>query len=137
MQDSFYDNETDSLPDRAVERIWSVSEVSAHVRNLFDAEPEFQFLRVRGEVTNVSKSQAGHVYFGLKDKNGYLKCVAFKSSAMKLKVQPSDGREAIATGRLGVWEAGGSYQLYVDDLADIGYGALWLQFEETRNRLQE
>ena len=54
---------------------------------------------------------------------------------MKLAVKPTEGREVVATGRVNVWEAGGSYQLIVDALQDVGLGELWLKFEETRKRL--
>ena len=120
-----------------LERVWTVSEVTSRVKLLIEEEPAFLDLCVRGEVTNLSRSQAGHVYFGLKDEKSYLKCVAFRSSASRLEAQPVEGREMVARGRLGVWEAGGSYQLYVESLVDVGKGALWVQFEETRRRLAE
>ncbi|HDS30103.1 MAG TPA: exodeoxyribonuclease VII large subunit, partial [Firmicutes bacterium] len=75
--------------------------------------------------------------FGLKDSDSYLKCVAFKSSADRLKIKPEEGREIIARGRIGLWPTGGTYQLYVDSIEDVGKGALWIKFEETRKKLQE
>ncbi len=125
------------LLDFGEEMVWTVSQVTARIKALLEEEPEFQGIAVRGEVTNLSRSRAGHVYFGLKDANSILKCIAFKSSAERLRVQPDEGREVVARGRIGVWAAGGSYQLYVDQLEDVGLGALWAQFEETRKRLQE
>lgn len=117
------------------ERVWSVSEITSHVKGLIEGEPLFLDIAVRGEVTNVSASKAGHVYFGLKDEKCYLKCVSFRSDARNLSVKPSDGRDVVATGRINVWEAGGSYQLIVRELQDIGLGALWLKFEQTRKKL--
>jgi len=116
-------------------RVWTVSEVTNRVKSLIETFPAFQNFSVRGEVTNLSTSRAGHIYFGLKDEKSYLKCVAFRGSAENLKVKPTEGREVIALGRLNVWPAGGSYQLIVDELAEVGIGALWLQFEETRKIL--
>ncbi len=124
-------------PDLGGDRIWTVSQVTNRINSLFDREPDFHGIAIRGEVTNLSTSRAGHVYFGLKDADSYIKCVAFKNSAERLKIRPEDGREVIARGRIGVWTAGGSYQLYIDALEDVGLGALWIQFEETRKRLQE
>jgi exodeoxyribonuclease VII large subunit len=118
------------------EMVFTVTQVTARIKSLFDEESDFLDISVRGEVTNLSASKAGHIYFGLKDASSYIKCVAFKTSAERLKVRPEEGREVIARGRIGVWPAGGSYQLYVDELEDIGKGALWLQFEETRKKLQ-
>jgi len=117
-------------------RVWTVTELTRRVKSLFDSQEEFYEIAVRGEITNVSRSNAGHIYFGLKDSGAYLKCVAFRSSAERLKVQPEDGLEAIAIGRLTVYEAGGNYQLIVESLETIGKGALWLKFEEVRRRLE-
>jgi exodeoxyribonuclease VII large subunit len=119
------------------ERVLTVSQVTRLIKTLIEAEPEFVDVSIRGEVTNLSRSKAGHIYFGLKDDTAYIKCVAFKGSAMRLSVQPEDGREVIARGRITVYEAGGVYQLIVESLEDVGVGALWLRFEELRKRLQE
>ncbi len=136
MLDPEIDIESDPL-ELSGERIWTVSQVTYRLKSLIESDPAFVGISVRGEVTNLSASKAGHVYFGLKDAQSYLKCVAFRASAARLKVQPAEGREVVATGRINVWAAGGSYQLIVDELQDVGLGALWLQFEETRRRLAE
>jgi len=136
MLDPEIDIESDPL-ELSGERIWTVSQVTSRLKSLIESDPAFVGISVRGEVTNLSASKAGHVYFGLKDSQSYLKCVAFRTSAGRLKVQPAEGREVVATGRINVWATGGSYQLIVDELQDVGLGALWLQFEETRRRLAE
>lgn len=132
------DFETGSDPhDGPSDRVWTVTQVTSKVKNILENDPAFAAISVRGEVTNLSASKAGHIYFGLKDQNSYLKCVAFRSDAQKLKVKPQEGREVVATGRINVWETGGTYQLIVSELQDVGKGALWLQFEETRKKLAD
>ena len=120
-----------------LDRIWTVSQVTTRVKTILEGDPALTGISVRGEVTNLSTSKAGHVYFGLKDEKSILKCVAFRSDASKLKVKPKEGREVVAGGRINVWDAGGTYQLIVSELEDVGKGALWLQFEETRRKLAE
>ncbi len=117
------------------DKVWTVTDVTNRVKTLIEQDPGLSGVSVRGEVTNLSASKAGHIYFGLKDQKSYLKCVAFRSDAEKLTVKPTDGREIVATGRLNVWPAGGSYQLVVNRIQDVGLGALWLEFEETRKKL--
>jgi len=134
MFENDFENDTDPL-EFTSDRIWTVSDITARIKNIIESDPALYKISVRGEVTNLSASKAGHIYFGLKDKDSYLKCVAFRGSAMKLAVKPTEGREVVATGRVNVWEAGGSYQLIVDALQDVGLGELWLKFEETRKRL--
>ena len=132
------DIETGSDPfSGRTDRVWTVAEVTSKVKNILENEPSFAGISVRGEITNLSPSKAGHIYFGLKDKTAYLKCVAFRTDASRLKVKPQEGREVVATGRINVWETGGTYQLIVSELQDVGKGALWLEFEETRRKLSE
>jgi exodeoxyribonuclease VII large subunit len=118
------------------DRVWTVSQVTNLIKGLFDNDPDLRRVTVQGEVTNLSKSSAGHIYFSLKDSESTLRCVAFRGSAERLKVQPENNREIIAKGRISVWQQGGSYQLYIDSVEDVGVGALWIEFEETRKRLQ-
>ncbi|MCX6644761.1 MAG: exodeoxyribonuclease VII large subunit [bacterium] len=136
MLDPDIDIDSDPL-DGLNERVWTVSQITSRVKNILEGEPAFSSISVRGEITNLSPSKAGHIYFGLKDQKAYLKCVAFRGDAQKLKMQPQEGREVVATGRINVWETGGTYQLIVSQLQDVGLGALWLQFEETRRKLAE
>jgi exodeoxyribonuclease VII large subunit len=117
------------------DKVWTVTDVTNRVKTLIERDPGLSGVSVRGEVTNLSASKAGHIYFGLKDQKSYLKCVAFRSDAEQLSVKPNEGREIVATGRLNVWPAGGSYQLVVNRIQDVGLGALWLEFEETRRKL--
>ena len=109
--------------------IWNVSQVTSHIKGLLTRDGVLASLTVRGEITNLSRSAAGHIYFGLKDDKSYLKCVSFRSSAQRLTDQPKEGEVAHASGRIGLYEAGGSYQLYVDDLVLAGKGELYLAFD--------
>lgn len=115
--------------------VYSVTQVTRRIKTIIESQNGFLAIRIRGEVTNLSKSKAGHIYFGLKDETSYIRCVAFKGDAIGLKVKPEEGREIIAGGRITVWEAGGTYQLIVEQIEEVGMGALWLQFEELKKKL--
>ena len=58
---------------------------------------------------------SGHLYITLKDEGGVLTAVMFRGSAQSLNFEPSDGMQVLARGRISVYEAGGSYQLYIED----------------------
>ncbi len=135
-----FENSTDIESDPlgpSGERIWTVNQITSRLKDLIENDPACVHISIIGELTNLSTSKAGHVYFGLKDQKSYIKCVAFRSSAERLKTRPTEGREVIASGRINVWPAGGSYQLVVDNLREVGMGELWVKFEETRHRLAE
>ena len=92
---------------------------------------------VRGEVSNYRPNAAsGHVYFTLKDAGACVNCVMWKSDAVRLKFDPSDGMELIARGNVQVYGQQGRYQLYVSSLQPLGQGALELAFQQMRAKLE-
>jgi exodeoxyribonuclease VII large subunit len=110
---------------------FTVSEISGAVRRVI--EGEFGRVRVRGEVGRVTRHGSGHVYFDLKDEAACLGAVVWRSTARVLRVQPQEGMEVVATGRLSTFQASSKYQMIVDDIAPAGVGALMAMLE-TRKR---
>ncbi len=114
----------------------SVSELTATIdRALKSGVPSG--VVVRGEASNFKRHGAsGHLYFTLKDSEACIDCVMFKSEAVRLKFQPGDGMELLATGRVGVFAKRGNYQLYVARLDPLGQGALELAFRQLKAKLE-
>jgi exodeoxyribonuclease VII large subunit len=115
--------------------LWTVSELTRYVRELFEIDYRLQDVEVTGEISNFSQARSGHLYFTLKDDAAQLKCVMWRSSAERLGFRPQDGDAVVARGRLSVYEAGGVYQLYADSLIPAGRGNLALAFEQLKERL--
>lgn len=118
-------------------RVLDVPRVTAYVKALVEDDPLLADLWVRGEVTNLSRSAAGHVYFNLTDGTTQLSCVLFRGNQRGLLAQPMHGEAVLAHGRVTIYEARGQYQLMVDNVAPEGMGILQLEFEETKRRLEE
>ena len=116
-------------------RIYSVAELTAGIRDLLEAE--FSDVWVAGEISNARAAHSGHHYFTLKDGTAQLRAVCFRQHALYLKIKPQNGLEVIARGRIGVYEARGEYQLYVEHLELRGYGALQLAFEQLKKKLAD
>ncbi|MFP4394903.1 MAG: exodeoxyribonuclease VII large subunit [Anaerolineales bacterium] len=114
----------------------SVSEVTAQIRTVLEQEPAFQNLYVQGEVSNFSRASSGHIYFTLKDENAQLGCVIWRSAAYRLDYMPRSGDQVIAHGYIGVYERGGRYQFYVDQVQPAGRGALYEEFERLKRQLE-
>jgi len=114
---------------------WSVGELTAYVREMFDIDYRLRSVRVEGEVSNFSRARSGHLYFTLKDINAQLKCVMWRSAAERLAFGPEDGDSVVASGRVSVYEAGGAYQLYAESLEPAGRGELAQAFERLKNEL--
>jgi len=114
-------------------RFFRVSELSAAVQSLFEAE--FRGIWVAGEISGCRLLPSGHYYFSLKDEQSQLKCALFKSAARLAKFKPQDGLAVVARGNLEVYESRGEYQLIVELLQPQGAGALQLAFEELKKKL--
>ena len=114
-------------------QVFSVSELTAVVRELL--EDRFSDVWVAGEISNSKLAPSGHYYFTLKDSGAQVRCVCFRLNARYLKVKPKDGLAVMARGRLGVYEARGEYQLYVEHLEPQGHGVLQLAFEQLKQKL--
>lgn len=120
------------FPTRQIHR---VSQITAYIKELFDSDGTLQDLWLEGEVSNYSRAASGHVYFTLKDEEAQIRCVMWRSQAERGTYLPRDGEAILAHGRISVYEAGGQYQLYVDDIQPAGAGLLYLQFEALKARL--
>src|ERR1700680_5277299 len=86
-----------------VRQVWSVTELTARISNVLAAQ--FSNLWVEGEVSNYHAAQSGHLYFTLKDAKAQVKCVCFRTQAMRLKFRPEDGLTLIVRGSISVDEA--------------------------------
>ena len=112
---------------------FTVSEISGAVKRVI--EGEFGRVRVRGEIGRVMRHASGHLYFDLKDEAASLGSVAFRYAAQRMHVQPQEGMEVIATGRLTTFAPSSKYQLIVDEIAPAGVGALMAMLEKRKQAL--
>lgn len=113
----------------------SVTELTFHIRRLFDEDSLLNRVAVRGELSNFRRHHSGHCYFTLKDSAAALRCVMFRSRAVSLRFEPADGMQVRVLGRVAVYERDGSYQLYVDSMVADGLGDLSVAFARLREKL--
>lgn len=115
---------------------FTVSQINNYIKELFEIDFVLQDLWIEGEVSNFTRSAAGHAYFTLKDETASIRCVMWRSSAARQGYLPSNGEAVLAHGHISVYEVQGAYQLYVDALQPAGLGTLYLQFEALKQRLE-
>ena len=120
-----------------MDHIYAVSEVNGLIKDLIDGTPQLSGLYIRGELSNYKIYPSGHHYFTLKDGQSALRCVMFKSSAMKLRFRPENGMQAVVFGRISVFPRDGAYQLYCTQLSPDGVGDLYVAFEQLKQKLQQ
>src|SRR5271170_2109881 len=112
---------------------YTVSEISGAVKRTL--EGNFGRVRVRGEITELKRYPSGHIYFSLKDEGAKLSGVIWKSAISRLGMQPENGVEVIATGRISSYAERSSYQLITERMEYAGAGALLARIELLRARL--
>ena len=113
----------------------SISQLNEYVRRLVDSDALLSGVAVRGEVSNYKVYPSGHHYFTLKDENASLKCVMFRSSAVRLRFKVENGMKLIAVGKVSVYPRDGAYQLYCSALTPDGIGDLHVAFEQLKEKL--
>ncbi|TVQ54909.1 MAG: exodeoxyribonuclease VII large subunit, partial [Rhodobacteraceae bacterium] len=113
---------------------FTVSEISGAVKRTL--EDRFGRVRVRGELGRVNRHRgSGHVYVDLKDDRAVLAAVIWKGVAARLEIQPTEGDEVIAEGRLTTFAGQSKYQLVIERLSYAGEGALLAKLEKLKRAL--
>lgn len=115
--------------------MWTVSELTAYIREMFELDYRLQDIEVTGEISNFTRAASGHLYFTLKDGTAQIKCVMWRTQAERLKFRPAEGDAVVARGRISVYDAGGVYQLYAERLQPVGRGDLAVAFELLKEKL--
>src|SRR6185503_18576338 len=112
--------------------ILSVSDLSTLLKTV--VEETFPQVWVAGEISNLTRAGSGHLYFTLKDAEAQLKAVMWRNAAQRLRFQPQDGLEVIASGPLEVYAPRGQYQIIVQQLQPQGMGALELALRQLQQK---
>jgi len=127
------DQDTGSGPAGANIGEYTVSELSqALKRTVEDAYP---YVRVRGELGRISRPASGHVYLDLKDDKAVLSGVIWKGIASRLPIEPEQGLEVIATGRITTYPGQSRYQIVIEAMEPAGLGALMALLEQRKKQL--
>lgn len=115
--------------------ILSVSQINEYIRALISRDEILSMVIVRGEISNLTLHRTGHIYFTLKDEGSVIKSVMFRSSVGRVKFALKEGMNVIVYGRISVYPASGQYQLYAEDIQPDGIGALYIAYEQIKEKL--
>ena len=118
-------------------KIYEVSQINEYIKSMLDGDELLGNLCVRGELSNYKIYPSGHHYFTMKDADGALRCVMFRSSAARLRFRPENGMKVLAIGRITVFPRDGAYQLYCAELTPDGVGDLYVAFEQLKKKLAD
>ncbi|WP_461239386.1 exodeoxyribonuclease VII large subunit [Paucilactobacillus sp. N302-9] len=113
----------------------TISALTKYIKRKFDVDPYLGRIYLTGEISNFRLRPNAHQYFSLKDDHAKISAIMFKSAFQKIKFKPEDGMKVLVSGRVGLYEASGSYQIYVDSMQPDGVGALYQAYEQLKKQL--
>ncbi len=125
-----------ALRDRPQQSVMTVTQLNQYAKTLLENAPGLSHVTVRAEISNLTVHSSGHLYFTLKDEEGQIRAVMFRASATRLSFLPKDGMKVIVCGSVTLYPKTGSYQLYVNAMQPDGVGALYLAYEQLKEKLQ-
>jgi len=111
--------------------------VSAFVRDLKNAvEGAFGWVALSGEITNISRSFAGHTYFTLKDESAQIRCAVFKNQQKMIRCELKNDMSYIVYGKISVYEAKAEITLVVSLVIPYGDGMAALRLKALKEKLK-
>lgn len=114
----------------------TVSQLNRYIAFRIKEDKQLKGILISGEISNFTNhTKSGHLYFTLKDSTSSVKAVMFASAASQLRFVPTSGMRVIISANVQVYERDGVYQLYVNDMQPDGIGALYIAFEQLKERL--
>lgn len=111
--------------------IFSVSDASALLKNV--VETAFPRIRVRGELSQITRASSGHMYMTIKDSGAAISVIIWRGTPVPFKLE--DGLEVIITGRFTTYPARSNYQIIVSEIEMAGVGAILKMLEERKRKL--
>ena len=117
------------------EHIYSISELNDEVASTLTEA--FGVIWVEGEISNLMRSAAGHIYFSLKDESASVRCAMFRMQNQSLDFELRDGMQILARAKVGLYKQRGEFQLIVEYAEESGEGLLRQRFELLKQTLQK
>ena len=101
-------------------------------------EINFDYVRIRGEISELKNAASGHIYLTLKDDNSILNATIWSQKKNYLQIKPEIGMEVIVSGKISTYAKSiSTYSINIDKLELAGEGALLKIVEERKKRLKE
>ncbi|MBQ6027416.1 MAG: exodeoxyribonuclease VII large subunit [Alphaproteobacteria bacterium] len=111
--------------------IFSVTDASALLKNV--VETAFPVIKIRGELSQITRATSGHMYMTIKDSGAAMSVIIWRGTPVNFAL--SDGLEVIITGRLTTYPARSNYQIVASSIEMAGVGAILKMLEERKQKL--
>lgn len=118
--------------------ILTVSQLNRYVKSMLEENPKLREVYIKGEISGFTNHyKTGHIYMTIKDNSSSVKAVMFSECARRLAFTPMEGMSVILRAGVSLFERDGSYQIYVYEMQPDGLGAVWLAFQQLKDKLEK
>ncbi len=111
--------------------VFSVSDASALLKGV--VETAFPRIKIRGELSQITRATSGHMYMTIKDSGAAISVIIWRGTPVSFKLE--DGMEVIITGRFTTYPARSNYQIVASEIEMAGVGAILKMLEERKRKL--
>lgn len=111
--------------------IFSVSDAANLLKKV--VETAFPVIKIRGELSQITRATSGHTYMTIKDSGAAMSVIIWRGTPVKFAL--TEGLEVVITGRLTTYPARSNYQMVASDIEMAGVGAILKMLEERKQKL--
>lgn len=111
--------------------IFSVTDASALLKNV--VETAFPVIKIRGELSQITRATSGHMYMTIKDAGAAMSVIIWRGTPINFAL--SDGMEVVITGKLTTYPARSNYQIVASSIEMAGVGAILKMLEMRKQKL--
>lgn len=111
--------------------IFSVTDASALLKGV--VETAFPNIKIRGELSQITRASSGHMYMTIKDSGAAISVIIWRGTPLSFKLE--EGMEVIVRGKFTTYPARSNYQMIVSEIEMAGVGAILKMLEERKQKL--
>ncbi|MCL2737765.1 MAG: exodeoxyribonuclease VII large subunit [Alphaproteobacteria bacterium] len=111
--------------------VFSVSDAAALLKGV--VETAFPVIKIRGELSQITRATSGHIYMTIKDTAAAISVIIWRGTPVNFNL--ADGLEVIVTGKFTTYPARSNYQIVVSEIEMAGAGAILKMLEERKRKL--
>ena len=111
--------------------IFSVTDAASLLKGV--VETAFPRIKIRGELSQITRASSGHMYMTIKDAGAAISVIIWRGTPVSFRLE--DGLEVIVTGRFTTYPARSNYQIIVNEIEMAGVGAILKMLEARKQKL--
>ena len=111
--------------------VFSVSDAATLLKKV--VETAFPEIRIRGELSQITRATSGHMYMTIKDEGAAINAIIWRGTPVGFKIE--EGTEVIITGRFTTYPARSNYQIIINSIELAGVGAILKMLEMRKQKL--